>query len=1153
MAERIGHDTPTRGPERRGFRFGCCPPRLALGLFLFCLGLAALGWHSASNLTDKLARERFEARAGEIVLAIEDRLATYEMALRGGQALFASVRQVGRQHWRDYIGKLNIQQNYPGIQGMGYSHVVRPEDLDRHQEEIRALGFPEYAVRPPGQRDTYTAILYLEPFDARNQRAFGFDMFSEPVRRAAMERARDSGDPAASGRVTLVQETETGVQAGFLVYLPCYAPGAPVFTVEERRAALRGYVYSPFRMNNLMRGILGKSIPGLGVELFDGKTASEEALLFRSEGQAAQRGSGRAVLYRSQREVMTFGQPWTLVFHSLPDFEATVDRTVPRMVLGGGVAISLLLALIAHSLLTTRARALSLAEAMTLELRESEERTRLILESTDEPIYGIDTEGRCTFCNPACLRTLGYARPEDLLGRNMHELIHHTRADGAPFPVEDCRIYRAFQKGAGTHVDDEALWRADGTSFPAEYWSYPQRRDGQIVGAVVVFQDITERRKAEADSAKLAGLVNAASQVSIIATDIEGLITVFNHGAENMLGYAAEEMVGRRTPEAIHLAGEVQEHGQRLTEQLGRPVEGFEVFVAMARQGGYEVRQWTYVRKDGRQVPVELVVTAIKDRDGGLMGFLGIGVDISARVQAEAALRESEGRLSAVLENAVDAIFTVGEFGHIRSANAAACRTFGYTQEELVGRNVKMLMPEPYHGNHDGYLARYRSTGVPRILGKGGREVQGRRKDGAIIPLELSVSGMVIGGEHLFTGILRDISDRVQARRELEEANAALAKGENFLKSITNNIPGLVGYWNAELRCEFANQAYQEWFGRAPSEIVGMSMPDLLGPELFAKNEKHVRAALRGEAQYFERELTKAGGNVRSTLTYYIPDGTLPSVRGFFVLVSDVTELKETQMALEERQRHLEADLEAAAEIQRSLLPKEGTCSLGLESDFRFMPSASIGGDIFNVVCLGPHHTGLYMVDVSGHGVPAALVSVSVAQELAPSGGLLMDKFFGQPRSPEGVLRLLDDAFPMERFDKFFSMFYMLYETRSGALAYCNAGHPAPMLLRADGRTELLEAGGTLVGMGLGHTYEGGRLDVGDGDLLLVYTDGVSELENLAGKQFGEDMLWESFSECVGRAPREVLDLIVGRLQAHADGRPPDDDISIICVRFSKT
>ncbi|MDP3426766.1 MAG: PAS domain S-box protein, partial [Humidesulfovibrio sp.] len=623
---------------------------------------------------------------------------------------------------------------------------------------------------------------------------------------------------------------------------------------------------------------------------------------------------------------------------------------------------------------------------------------------------------------------LGYARPEDLLGKNMHGLIHHTHANGTAFDVQDCRIFQAFQQGQGTYVDGEVLWRADGSSFPAEYWSYPQLRDGQVVGAVVTFQDITERRRAEADSAKLAGLVNAASQVSIIATDTEGLITVFNHGAENMLGYSADEMVGLRSPEAIHLRQEMLEQGQRLTQRLGRPVEGFDVFVALAREGGHDVRQWTYVHKDGRHIPVELVITGIRDRDGGLVGFLGIGVDISARVQAENALLESKSWLAAVLETAVDPIFTIGQQGHIRTANSAACKTFGYTLEELVGQNVKMLMPEPYHSNHDGYLERYLRTSEPHILGKGGREVPGQRKDGTIIPLDLSVSEISSSKERTFTGILRDISEQVRSRDALTAANAGLV----------------------------------------------------------------------------------------------------------------------------ERQSRLDADMEAAAEIQRSLLPKEGTCSLGMEADFRFMPSATIGGDIFNVVCLGTHHTGLYMIDVSGHGVPAALVSVTLAQEMSPSGELLMDKFLDQPRSPEGVLRRLDTAFPLERFDKFFSMFYLLYEMESGTLTYCNAGHPPPMLLRAGGGLELLEEGGTLVGMGMGDTYVQGKVEVGHGDMLLVYTDGVSELESPNSEQFGTECLEELFESTHGQPPEQVLQMLTGKLQAHADGRPPDDDISLVCVRFSR-
>jgi diguanylate cyclase (GGDEF)-like protein/PAS domain S-box-containing protein len=131
------------------------------------------------------------------------------------------------------------------------------------------------------------------------------------------------------------------------------------------------------------------------------------------------------------------------------------------------------------------------------ELRESEDKLRLILESTAEAIFGVDLQGVCTFCNPACLRILGYDSAEQLVGKAIHEVIHHSRSDGSLLPGEDCRILRAFRIGRGAHGDDEVMWRYDGTRFPVEYWSYPQRKAGEVVGAVVTFVDITERQQAQ--------------------------------------------------------------------------------------------------------------------------------------------------------------------------------------------------------------------------------------------------------------------------------------------------------------------------------------------------------------------------------------------------------------------------------------------------------------------------------------------------------------------------------------------------------------------------------------------------------------------------------------------------------------------------------
>ena len=130
-------------------------------------------------------------------------------------------------------------------------------------------------------------------------------------------------------------------------------------------------------------------------------------------------------------------------------------------------------------------------------LHKSEERVRLILDSAAEGIFGCDPDGTCLFSNRAAARLLGYDDPSELLGKNMHALEHHTRADGSPYPIGECPIYLGFQKGEGVHRDDEVYWRKDGTSFPVEFWSHPIFREGRTLGAVVTFVDITERKKAE--------------------------------------------------------------------------------------------------------------------------------------------------------------------------------------------------------------------------------------------------------------------------------------------------------------------------------------------------------------------------------------------------------------------------------------------------------------------------------------------------------------------------------------------------------------------------------------------------------------------------------------------------------------------------------
>ncbi|HOT77641.1 MAG TPA: CHASE domain-containing protein, partial [Candidatus Wallbacteria bacterium] len=482
----------------------------ALALLLAGLILSVVMAISVKSETNAAARRDFEFTCNEIRLNISERLKACAQILRSGAALFDSSESVTRDDWKNFTGSLQIDLNLPGIQGTGFSILIPRGLLAQHVQQIRSQGHPLYQVRPEYDREVYSSILYLEPFNEANQRAFGYDMFSEPVRRQAMERARDENAPALSGKVVLVQETGREVQAGTLMYYPVYRRGATVETVVQRREAIIGWVYSPYRMGDLMIGTLRswsvkKDDSRIGLRIYDGGGVTSENLLFDSR-IAADKKDNQPELFSHVTPVDFAGRRWTLYFVQYGEISSGVAWTV----FAGGTVISFLLFGLALSLISTRSRARQMACRLTAELRASEAMQRHLLDSTAEAIYGLDNNGICIFCNGACLRMLGYASAEELVGKNIHQIAHYKYPDGKQYPVEECKIFRAFHEGKETHVVDEVLWRSDGTCFPVEYWSYPLVRNGVIAGAVVTFFDITERKLNEEKLAQLTSRLSLA-------------------------------------------------------------------------------------------------------------------------------------------------------------------------------------------------------------------------------------------------------------------------------------------------------------------------------------------------------------------------------------------------------------------------------------------------------------------------------------------------------------------------------------------------------------------------------------------------------------------------------------------------------------------
>lgn len=395
----------------------------AFSVFAVLLGLSVLGSVAVKSANDQQAMASFESRKLEVTKSLNERLATYTQVLRGGLGLFAASTAVDRGEWKAYVEALELNKRYPGIQGVGYAELIQPANMPAYLASVRADGFPNFKVRPDGARELYSSITYLEPFDARNRQAFGYDMYSQVTRRTAMDRARDTGDVAISGKVTLVQETTTDVQAGFLIYLPFYGKGLAPSSISERQALIKGFVYSPFRMGDLMSGVLGESLRDIDLHIYDGAELGSEALMY-----ALTLGKVAVDARYSAKIPFEFGgHKWILHVSSQPSFAVEHSIADPAVVLIACLIISILVFGILLTFAMTRRRAEKLAKEKT---RSLEERTEELARSNQE------------------LERFAYAASHDLRSplRAISSLTGWLEDDLQPVLTDDSREHLALMK-----------------------------------------------------------------------------------------------------------------------------------------------------------------------------------------------------------------------------------------------------------------------------------------------------------------------------------------------------------------------------------------------------------------------------------------------------------------------------------------------------------------------------------------------------------------------------------------------------------------------------------------------------------------------------------------------------------------------------------
>lgn len=506
--------------------------------------ITALAWQLSTVYVERRAIERFEYEVADAKFAITKRMQEYEQSLRGGVALFnATGRMVERAEWQAFVKSLNIGQNFPGLQGYGFAQWIPPGQRTEVVQGIRREGYPAFDIKPEGEREYYTAIIFLEPMDERNLRAFGYDMFSEPTRRAAMEHARDTNQASVSGRVVLVQETKQDIQAGFLMYLPVYRQDAPLATVAQRREALLGFVYSPFRIKDLMRGILGQGSPVLNFKIFDGQRADVDALLFDTTDawDSGDKQSGQiAAAYTTNKLIELPGRTWSVAFSSRRNFEQEMSSSQPQVIAVGGLLVDVLLFAIIWSLSQQRKQVLVKATSMTKELRRSREQFRAITETAYDAIISTDVGGNIVYANPAAC---------DIFGIPKQEIEAKKIADLLPIELRNLEqpgLLELMQADQLTKVSDSLETRglhADGHQFPIEVSVSRWQVEDHGTYFTLLMRDITERKRIDMLQNEFISTVSHELRTPLTA--IRGAIGLLN---------AVQEDFSQQSKELINIA-----------------------------------------------------------------------------------------------------------------------------------------------------------------------------------------------------------------------------------------------------------------------------------------------------------------------------------------------------------------------------------------------------------------------------------------------------------------------------------------------------------------------------------------------------------------------------------------------------------------------
>ncbi|MGY4494710.1 PAS domain S-box protein [Pseudomonas sp. TE3610] len=578
-----------------------------------------------------------------------ERMSYYQYGLRGvrGAVMVAGEQEFDHTLFLRYLQGRDSESEFVGAHGFGFIRRVPEAQLAQFQAKTKAELAIDFNLRQfePHAGERYV-IQYVEPLEL-NASGMGMDIASEPQRRAAAQTAMRTGQPAMTAPVAL--RLNQGVSSpAALLFLPIYREASTPTDSVMREQSLVGWSFTSLIMDEVLGGVVVPS--GSQLRIRDVTDAGQAVDFFSAGKVPDERGRRQRI-----EDAYVYGRQWQFDMVTGPGFEAALQLPAPFMVFLGGSLFTL--ALCGWGYL------LSMSSIRRRRLMQMQLRLGAIVESSTDGIISKDLNGVVTSWNKGAEGIFGYSA-EEAVGKRLDTLIIEPSRI-----VEEQRILRKIRKGEYISNFDTVRRRKDGTSVDVSVNVSPiLGPGGEVTGASKTVRDITRQKQAEARILELnAGLevaiaertrqlrstnlmltsvLRAATEVAIIVTGSDGLIRVFNAGAERMLGYTAGQVVGLCTPKMFHVPEELEQQaahdklaGARATD------DDFDTLVRQCRTDGASTRQWTFVRQDGSRFPVTLMVTEIRDEEGDLTGYLGIAVDITSAQAAQQELTAARDHL----------------------------------------------------------------------------------------------------------------------------------------------------------------------------------------------------------------------------------------------------------------------------------------------------------------------------------------------------------------------------------------------------------------------------------------------------------------------------------------------------------------------------